>query len=146
MTYPFDQVAAFAGANSELAQKFFDIARASGERQAKIGAEVVNTITDQAKNLKPGVPAFFTPVGFTDVFREAEQSRQAAIADTRAAVEAWQAKIRDLFSTEEGQKQATSAFQTWSQFFLTPLTAAVETAKPANVTPAKTRTADAAAA
>src|SRR3546814_18386004 len=39
MTFPHDQVVAIAGANSQLALRFFDIARTTGARQAEIEAQ-----------------------------------------------------------------------------------------------------------
>src|SRR3546814_17917385 len=38
MTFPLDQVVAIAGANRQLALRFFAIARTTGARQAAIGA------------------------------------------------------------------------------------------------------------
>ena len=41
MTFPLDQVVAIAGANRQLALRFFDIARTTGARQAAIGAHAL---------------------------------------------------------------------------------------------------------
>src|SRR3546814_9450027 len=84
MTFPLDQVVAIAGANRQLALRFFDIARTTGARQAAIGAHALG--------------AFFEPGNFSEVAQEVEQNRLALATDTQAAFEEWQETAGVLFS------------------------------------------------
>ena len=109
MTFPLDQVVAIAGANRQLALKFFDIARTPGARQAAIGAHALG--------------AFFEPGKFSEVAQEAEQNRLVLIADTKAALEEWQESAGDLFSPESETTQLAVALEPLRAFFLSPLQA-----------------------
>ena len=109
MTFPLDQVLAVAGANRQLALKFFDIARTTGARQAAIGAHALG--------------AFLKPGKLSEVAQEVEQNRQALIADTKAAFEEWQETAGDLFSPESETAQLSVAFAPLRTFFLSPLQA-----------------------
>ncbi|WP_254908109.1 hypothetical protein [Sphingobium sp. GW456-12-10-14-TSB1] len=109
MTFPFDQVVAIAGANRQLALKFFDIARTTGARQAAIGAHAMS--------------ALFDPGKVSEVAQEAEQNRLALIADTKAAFEEWQESAGDLLSPESETAQLAVAFEPLRAFFLSPLQA-----------------------
>lgn len=109
MTFPFDQVVAIAGANRQLALKFFDIARTTGARQAAIGAHAMS--------------ALFDPGKLSEVAQEAEQNRLALVADTKAAFEEWQESAGDLLSPESETAQLAVAFEPLRAFFLSPLQA-----------------------
>ncbi|WP_379486040.1 hypothetical protein [Novosphingobium soli] len=100
---------AIAGANRQLALKFFDIARTTGARQAAIGAHALG--------------AFFEPGKFSEVAQEAEQNRLVLIADTKAALEEWQESAGDLFSPESETTQLAVALEPLRAFFLSPLQA-----------------------
>src|SRR3546814_2822475 len=93
MTFPLDQVVAIAGANRQLALRFFDIARTTGARQAAIGAHALG--------------AFFEPGKFSEVAQEVEQNRLALATDTKAAFEEWQETAGDLFSPESEDRKST---------------------------------------
>lgn len=109
MAFPLGQVAAVAGANRQLALKFFDIARTTGARQAAIGAHALG--------------AFFEPGKLSEVAQEVEQNRQTLIAETRAACEEWQETAGDIFSPESETAQMFVAFEPLRTFFLSPLQA-----------------------
>src|SRR3546814_1972907 len=83
MTFPLDQVVAIAGANRQLALRFFDIARTTGARPAAIGA--------------PALGAFFEPGKFSEVAQEAEETRLARATDTKAVFEEWTETAGELF-------------------------------------------------
>src|SRR3546814_16329939 len=70
MTFPLDQVVAIAGANRQLAMRFFDIARTAGARQAPIGAHALG--------------AFFAPGKFSEV-AQAEETNRLALELGRAS-------------------------------------------------------------
>ncbi|WP_065846088.1 hypothetical protein [Sphingobium sp. Ndbn-10] len=122
MTFPLDQVVAIAGANRQLALRFFDIARTTGARQAAIGAHALG--------------AFFEPGRFSEVAQEVEQNRLALATDTKAAFEEWQETAGDLFSPESETAQLSVVFEPLRAFFLSPLQAFANTAAGAAAVPA----------
>ena len=127
MSAPFDQLTTLAGANQTLALKLFEALRAAGQRQASIASHAFSAATQQKDGFGPGIGF----PDFSDVLKEIEQSRQAAVADTKQAIEEWRTATGGAFSIEEGQQQVTNALQGWSRLFLVPWS----NAAPASDTP-----------
>lgn len=117
MSYPFDQLTALGGANQQLALKFVDMLRASGQRQASIASHAFSALTEQGEGFTPGAIRF---PDLTGLFKEIEASRQATIVDAKTAIDDWRENVGTAISAEAGQQQWTNALQAWSQLFVTP--------------------------
>lgn len=109
MTFPFDQIMAITVANRQLALRFLDIARTTGARQVAIGGHALG--------------ACFEPGKFSEVAREAEQSRLTLIADTKAACEDWQQNAGDIFSPESETAQLAVVLGSLRTLYLSPFDA-----------------------
>src|SRR3546814_13531040 len=75
MTFPLDQVVAIAGANRQLALRFFDIARTTGARQAAIGAHAMG--------------AFFEPGKFSEVAQEVRSEERRVEKECVSKCRTW---------------------------------------------------------
>lgn len=113
MTFPFDQIMAITVANRQLALRMLDIARTTCARQVVIGGYAL--------------AACFEPDKFSEVAREAEQSRLTLIADTKAACEDWQQNAGDIFSPESETAQLAVVVGSLRTFCLSPFEAFAST-------------------
>lgn len=115
MSYPFDQLTTLAGANRDLFLKCAEIVQQATARQAGIATRSVAALSpkDDAQ-----VGAARTPnyAGFSEIWRDAEQSRQKATEETRAAVKNWQESVGSCFAAEPAGQQVAAAFETWTSF------------------------------
>lgn len=138
MTYPIDQLTALASANQKLAIRFANIAREAGQRQAQIAIHAVSAAMARDGDSSAQAPTLLHPAGFSRICEEAEQARQASVAETRAAVEEWWAGAGSLFSPEAAQRQVAGAYEAWGRLFASPTLGAAGTA-PAGPPPARTK-------
>ncbi|MCG2842039.1 hypothetical protein L6Q21_13710 [Sandaracinobacter sp. RS1-74] len=120
MTNAFEQFAALASANQTLLLKFAEISQAAIQRQAEIASRGLAPLPAQDAEEKPA--AFSNFAGFSTVFQDAEQNRQASLAATQEAVAEWQTRVGQLLAGPDVQKQFAEALQAWSK----PLAAETE--------------------
>ncbi|MCG2839412.1 hypothetical protein L6Q21_00280 [Sandaracinobacter sp. RS1-74] len=129
MTNPFEQFAALATANQSLFLKFAEISQAAMQRQAEIAARGLSSQPEQGVEQKP--TAFSNFAGFSTLFQDVEQNRQASLAATREAVQEWQSQVGQLFPAADAQKQFADVFQAWSKPLVTAAANETEPKAPA---------------
>ena len=140
MSYPFDQFAAVAGANRQLALKCAEIMREAGQRQAAIASRTFELLSAQSAE-KAGAVPLPNIAGFSEKWQEISRNGQACAQDMKGALDDWRAGVGDSLSPGQAQEQAAHVLQLWTSFF-TPSQAGDAAAAKAPVTaPAKTGTA-----
>jgi len=113
MSYPFDQWTTVAGANRDLLLKYAEIMRHAGERQASIATHTLAILSPKnGEQAQPVQAPNFS--GFSEIWQEIEQNRQATMEETRAAFKAWQADVGHCFEADAGRQQLAAAFETWT--------------------------------
>lgn len=119
MSFPFDQWTALAQANRTLAIRWTEILREAGERQVEIAARSLGSLTaGTPEGQAPALP------DLSGIFKEVEDNRQHALAQTQAAIEQWRADSTDIVSADAARDQMANLLQTWASPFAAPWTAA----------------------
>jgi hypothetical protein len=108
MSYPFDQFTALAGANQKLGLALADATRAVAERQFQATTQGLAAITGQDGPDK-GMESV------TRILLETESNRQAWLAESRAAFDAWQDSVLQAVSVEDAQAYFGKAIDAWTR-------------------------------
>lgn len=137
MTFPVDQFVKLTRANGQFALKLAEIARTGGEDYLRIGSKAVSGLVDQARSAAPGTTPMANGAGGVTVLSEIEQSREDAVAKTKAAFDDWQGAWKDVWSAGGDPKGAIDAFQTLTQPWLKVFTAPKKATPEAPAKPAK---------
>lgn len=118
MTFPIDQFLGLTKANGQFALKLAEIARAGGEDYLRIGGKAASSLVDQARSATPGAAPTANGAGGVTALSEIEQSREAAVAKTKAAFDDWRGACKDVWLTAEDSKGAIDMFQSLAQPWL----------------------------
>lgn len=132
MTFPIDQFMSLARANGQLALKLAEIARTAGEDYLRLGSKTMSGLVDQTGTAASGMVSPANSEAGATILAELEQSREAAVAKSKAAFEDWQAACKDVWASAADTKGATEIFERFTQPWLKVL----ETARTAAPTPA----------
>lgn len=118
MASHLDYFLSVAKANSELALRLGEAARASFADLAQTGSDAAAALSDQAKDLQPGSVAAIPTEAFASVLSVIEKNREASLARFKDAIEEWQEAYKQAVTQLTDTTDAETAVQSWLAPFL----------------------------